>query len=297
MIPFANHIHPALKLRLWIHTKKAPSWALWWTFPWIWLHLHTTSSNLMMAQLNHFKLRICHPWLQKPPVSSAAFPETQLQDHIWAWWSIPQRIPHKIFWWLLLVQLWFSYNYKMHINKKEEDWGVSLPNLPMNWHELCINGVLLPGHVSSLSICSASTATTFSPIANFASAINLVCDCPSSLHIALADNHPGREAWLQSHFNEKRSIEYSGLTRSSPLPNTMPSMKRVHQSQMPYPQCAYLPSKWMECLTLSALSLKLLFLVTMKIRNGIPEKYALVLCPDTMQSSAWLSNAASHLTA
>jgi hypothetical protein len=77
----------------------------------------------------------------------------------------------------------------------------------MNWHELCVEGVLLPGHVSSSFLWSALSPTTFDPTVNFVSAVNLVHDCPSSLLTVLADSHPDREVWLQSYFEEKRGIE------------------------------------------------------------------------------------------
>ena len=43
----------------------------------------------------------------------------------------------------------FRFSFKSHINKKSEDWGVPLPNLPTTWQELCVEGVLIPGHQSS----------------------------------------------------------------------------------------------------------------------------------------------------
>jgi hypothetical protein len=84
----------------------------------------------------------------------------------------------------------YHFYYKLHVNKKQEDWGVPLPSLPMNWHELCVEGVLLPGHVLLSFLCSALSLTTFNPIANFVRAVNLVYDCPRSLLTVLADSHP-----------------------------------------------------------------------------------------------------------
>jgi hypothetical protein len=77
----------------------------------------------------------------------------------------------------------------------------------MNWHELCVEGVLLPGHLSSSFLCSALSLTNFDPVANFVSAVILIHDCSRSLLTALADSHPDREVWLQSYFKEKCSIE------------------------------------------------------------------------------------------
>jgi hypothetical protein len=34
----------------------------------------------------------------------------------------------------------YQFSYKSHINKKQEDWGVPLPQLPTNWHGLCAEG-------------------------------------------------------------------------------------------------------------------------------------------------------------
>eukprot|EP01082_Thalassiosira_pseudonana_P004932 g4059.t1 g4059 contig15:252416-253129(-) len=55
-----------------------------------------------------------------------------------------------------------------------------------------------------------STGSTFDPVAHHVSAINLHQDCPATLLRALADNHPDREIWLQSYYEEKGSIESMG---------------------------------------------------------------------------------------
>jgi hypothetical protein len=101
---------------------------------------------------------------------------------------------------------WFSY--KSHVNKRQEDWGVPLPNFPSTWVNLCAEGILIPGHVSHSFLWSpsSSTPTTFNPVASFVSAINLHRDCPPSLLKALADTHPDRDIWLESFFEEKRGI-------------------------------------------------------------------------------------------
>ncbi len=31
----------------------------------------------------------------------------------------------------------YCFSCKLHVNKKQEDWGVPLPHLPMTWHDLC----------------------------------------------------------------------------------------------------------------------------------------------------------------
>eukprot|EP00970_Alexandrium_tamarense_P002244 scaffold324_cov188-Alexandrium_tamarense.AAC.3 len=83
---------------------------------------------------------------------------------------------------------------------------------------LCINAILMHakrngGHSSSGSssfLCIPSTGSTFDPVAHHVSAINLHQDCPATLLRALADNHPDREIWLQSYYEEKGSIESMG---------------------------------------------------------------------------------------
>jgi hypothetical protein len=111
------------------------------------------------------------------------------------------------------------FSFKTHVKKKSEDWGVDLPNLPFNWADLCTKGVLIPGHVahtfirpapSSLPLVLASSTSTFNPVANIVSAINLHRDCSSSLLQALAASHPNREVWLQNYYEEKGGIERLG---------------------------------------------------------------------------------------
>ncbi len=102
---------------------------------------------------------------------------------------------------------WFLF--KSHVNKQEEDWGVELPNLVMNWVYLCVEGVLIPGHVSHTFLClpSSSAPTTFDLVASFVSSVNLHLECPPSLLKALADSHPDPEVWLSSFLEEKHGIQ------------------------------------------------------------------------------------------
>jgi hypothetical protein len=114
---------------------------------------------------------------------------------------------HKEFLGLLDGFYWFSYN--SHVNKRREDWGVPLPNLPSTWVDLCVEGILISGHVSHSFLWSpsSSTPTTFDPVVSFVSAINLHWDCPPSLLKALADTYLNRDIWLESFFEEKRGIQ------------------------------------------------------------------------------------------
>jgi hypothetical protein len=103
----------------------------------------------------------------------------------------------------------YQFSFKSHVNKKKEEWGVPLPILPSTWVDLCIKGILIPGHVSHSFIQSpsSSTPTTFDPVASFVSAANLHWDCPPSLLKALADSHPDRKVWLASFIEEKQGIQ------------------------------------------------------------------------------------------
>ncbi len=47
----------------------------------------------------------------------------------------------------------YRFSFKSHINKKNEDWGISLPNLTTTWQDLCLEGVLIPGHQTSSFQC------------------------------------------------------------------------------------------------------------------------------------------------
>jgi hypothetical protein len=42
----------------------------------------------------------------------------------------------------------YRFIFKSHANKRREEWGVDLPNLPTKWVNLCVEGILVPGHVS-----------------------------------------------------------------------------------------------------------------------------------------------------
>jgi hypothetical protein len=67
-----------------------------------------------------------------------------------------------------------------------------------NWHELCLEGVLVSGH-NTHSFVHELTA-------KFVSAANLIWECPRSLLTALADKHPDRDIWMRSFWEEKDTI-------------------------------------------------------------------------------------------
>jgi hypothetical protein len=114
---------------------------------------------------------------------------------------------------------------------------MTLPNLLSTWVDLCVEGILIPGHVAHSFLHSSSTpsATTFYPVASFVSAVNLHRDCPPSLLKALAKTHPDREVWLECFYKEKRGVkeldtykkislaEYRNL-RENGAPRAIPTM-------------------------------------------------------------------------
>ncbi len=109
----------------------------------------------------------------------------------------------------------YRFVFKSHVNKCKEDWGADLPNLAHNWVDLCVEGVLIPGHVSHsfLHLSGSPSSSTYDPVASFVIAVNLHKDCPPSLLKALADSHPDREVWLQSYYKEKYGVKSLGTFR------------------------------------------------------------------------------------
>jgi hypothetical protein len=105
----------------------------------------------------------------------------------------------------------YRFVYKSHVNKRKEDWSVPLPNLPTTWVDLCMEGVLLPGHISHTFLHSPASPQqlTFNPVASFVIALNFHKECLSTFLKALADSHPDRNVWLQSYKDEKRRPQIS----------------------------------------------------------------------------------------
>ncbi len=75
--------------------------------------------------------------------------------------------------------------------------------------DLCVEGFLLPGHVSHTFLRSLPSpqVSTFDPVASFVSALNLYRDCPPTLFKALADLHPDQEVWLKSYQEERGGLQ------------------------------------------------------------------------------------------
>jgi hypothetical protein len=99
----------------------------------------------------------------------------------------------------------FSFSYKSHINKKTKDWGAPLPNLTSTWQDLCIEGILIPGHQSS-SFQQPRAPHDNPASARFVSAINLKLECPHLLLTGLHPTHPNCNTWMASFCKEETGI-------------------------------------------------------------------------------------------
>jgi hypothetical protein len=100
----------------------------------------------------------------------------------------------------------FHSSYKSHINKMTKDWGAPLHNLTSTWQDLCIEGVLIPGHQSSFF--QQPQAPHNNPaLASFISAVNLKHECPRLLLTGLHPTHPDCNTWMASFCKEKSGIQ------------------------------------------------------------------------------------------
>ncbi len=101
----------------------------------------------------------------------------------------------------------YRFSYKSHINKKTKDWGSPLPNLATMWQDLCIEGVLLPGH-QALSFQRPLPPHNNHASASLVSAVNLECEYPSMLLTGLHVTHPDCNTWLASFHKEKSGTQF-----------------------------------------------------------------------------------------
>ena len=85
---------------------------------------------------------------------------------------------------------------------------VDLPNLSTTWVNLCVEGILDPGHVSHsfLRPSASPQQSTFDPVASFVTLLK-----------ALADSHPDREICLASYREEKEGLESLDTNRKITL--------------------------------------------------------------------------------
>ena len=87
------------------------------------------------------------------------------------------------------------FAYKHHPNARQEEWGVSLPDLPSTLTELVRDSILQPDQTASLFIRGTVDLAT-----NAVRAANLHKDAPVSLLQTLGADHPDRDVWLQSFY-------------------------------------------------------------------------------------------------
>jgi hypothetical protein len=167
----------------------------------------------------------------------------------------------------------YCFSYKSHTNKKHPDWSIPLPNVMSNWHKLCLEGVLVPDHTTHSFVCES--------MANFVSAANLIWECPRSLLTALADKHPDRNIWMCNFWEEKDSIismdtydtitlvQYRALCEKG-TPRAIPTMciLTIEPDKMMNPHRAK------SCIVILENHKERIWLKS--------DKYAPILCPDTM---------------
>jgi hypothetical protein len=110
-------------------------------------------------------------------------------------------------------------------------------SLPTTLVDVCVEDILIPGHITLSFLCSSASHQqfTFYPLTSFVSAANLYCECLTTLLIALAESHPDRKVWLHSYYEEKRGIKSINTYRKITLgeyralwgkgaPKTIPTM-------------------------------------------------------------------------
>jgi hypothetical protein len=97
---------------------------------------------------------------------------------------------------------------------------------------MCIEGLLIPGHVSHTFLCSQQSP--FDPVALVVNAVNLHCKCPPTLLMALADSHPDCKVWLQSYYEEKQGIKSLGTFKKITLGEYWAFCKKRCDKSNPY---------------------------------------------------------------
>jgi hypothetical protein len=158
-----------------------------------------------------------------------------------------------------------------------------LPNLPTKWVDLCVKGILLPGHVTHSFIHSpvSSLPSTFDPFASFISALNLHCEGPPTLLKALANTHPDREVWLQSYKEEKGGLQSLNTYRKITLGEYCALCKKGAPQAIPT-MCVLMIKRNENLLPQRAKS-RIVVLVNHKDRLwSKSEKFALVLCGNSL---------------
>ena len=179
----------------------------------------------------------------------------------------------------------YCFSYKSHINKKQPNWMIPLPNLTSNWQDLCMDGILILGHSSGSFLREQS--------ASFVGATSLLRECPRSLLSALAPTHPDCEIWLASFREEKDGIRSQDTYDMLTLEQYR--TYRVKGAPRAIPMMCVLTIKPDKLLRPHRAKSRIVVLENHKDWIWTkPEKYAPVLCPDTLRlMSAWQFNNAS----
>ena len=169
----------------------------------------------------------------------------------------------------------FRFSFKSHINKKSEDWGVPLPHLPSTWQDLCVEGVLIPGHQSSSFLRPRAAAS-------HVSAAHLKRECPRSLLTALQHSHPDRDTWLASFREEKSGIQSQNTYVKISLADYR--ALRAQGAPRAIPTMCVLSIKKDEMFNPLRAKSRIVVLGNHEDRVWTkPEKYAPVLRPDSMR--------------
>jgi hypothetical protein len=145
------------------------------------------------------------------------------------------------------------------------------------WQDLCLKGILIPGHQSSFQRPPLHYIAT----ASFISATSLKQECPHSLLTGLHPSHPDCKTWLESFHKEKLGIQswdtYGKITlakyctlRAKGAPRAIPTM-------------CVLSTKKDKMLNLLRAKSRIVVLGNHKDRVWTkPEKYAPILHPDML---------------
>jgi hypothetical protein len=162
----------------------------------------------------------------------------------------------------------YRFLFKSHANKRKGEWGVNLPNLPTTWVDLCIEGILVPGHGFHSFLCSLSSPQQplFNPVASLVSVVNLHRNVlPLSSKHLRTHIRIGRFGW-KAIGRISVALKVSTLIVKLLWENITLLAKKVRLK--PFRLCAFLPLRRMNISSLFVQSLGLWCLVTMKTAFG-----------------------------
>ena len=137
-----------------------------------------------------------------------------------------------------------------------------------------MEGTLLPGHSSGSFLQDQS--------ASFVCAASLLWECPRSLLSALAPTHPDRNVWLASFWEEKNGIKLQDTCNVLTLEQY--HAYRAQGAPRAIPRMCVLTIKPDEMLRPHRAKSRIVVLGNHEEHIWTKsEKYALVLCPDTLR--------------